>query len=68
MREHKYWTYIVASATGTLYIGMTNSLERRIGQHKAGSTKALPPNTAAIASSTGKASTTFAKQSIGKSS
>src|SRR5882757_8376067 len=37
MREHKYWTYIVASATGTLYIGMTNSLERRIGQHKVGS-------------------------------
>src|SRR5437764_953670 len=37
MREHKYWTYIVASTSGTLYIGMTNSLERRIGKHKAGS-------------------------------
>jgi putative endonuclease len=37
IREHKYWTYIVASTSGTLYIGMTNSLERRIGQHKAGS-------------------------------
>lgn len=35
-REHKYWTYIVASTTGTLYIGMTNSLERRIAEHKEG--------------------------------
>jgi len=22
--EHKYWAYIVASLSGTLYIGMTN--------------------------------------------
>jgi putative endonuclease len=35
-KEHRYWTYIVASLTGTLYIGMTNSLERRIRQHKEG--------------------------------
>jgi putative endonuclease len=36
MKEHKYWTYIVASRTGTLYIGMTNNLYVRIAQHKSG--------------------------------
>ncbi len=38
-RDHKYWIYIVASETGTLYIGMTNSLERRITEHKDGTHK-----------------------------
>ncbi len=33
---HKYWVYIVASATGTLYTGMTGDLYKRIMQHKAG--------------------------------
>jgi putative endonuclease len=33
---HKYWVYIVASLTGTLYIGMTNNIERRMNQHKNG--------------------------------
>ena len=32
--QHKYWTYIVASRTGTLYIGMTNNLYVRVAQHK----------------------------------
>ncbi|MGB8012318.1 MAG: GIY-YIG nuclease family protein [Terriglobales bacterium] len=32
----KYWVYIVASRTGTLYIGMTNNLYVRVGQHKSG--------------------------------
>src|ERR1700722_1462939 len=32
----KYWVYIVASRTGTLYIGMTNNLFVRVGQHKSG--------------------------------
>jgi len=36
MREHRYYVYIVASKTGTLYIGMTNSLDRRMLRHKAG--------------------------------
>jgi putative endonuclease len=31
-----YYVYIVASASRTLYIGVTNNLERRIWQHKAG--------------------------------
>ena len=34
--EHQYWTYIVASRTGTLYIGMTNNIYRRVMQRKAG--------------------------------
>ncbi len=33
---HKYWVYIVASVTGTLYIGMTNCVERRVAEHKSG--------------------------------
>jgi putative endonuclease len=32
MREHRYSVYIVASRTGTLYIGMTGSLDRRVLQ------------------------------------
>jgi putative endonuclease len=34
--EHKYWVYIVASLHGTLYIGITNNLERRMREHKSG--------------------------------
>ncbi|MBW8813728.1 MAG: GIY-YIG nuclease family protein [Caulobacterales bacterium] len=34
--DHAYWVYIAASrAHGTLYVGVTNSLERRIAEHKA---------------------------------
>jgi putative endonuclease len=37
MADHKkYWVYIVASRTGTLYIGMTNNLYVRVAQHKSG--------------------------------
>ena len=34
--DHKYWAYIIASRSGTLYIGMTNNLERRVWEHKSG--------------------------------
>ena len=34
--ERKYYVYIVASSSGTLYLGMTNSLLRRITEHKEG--------------------------------
>jgi putative endonuclease len=34
MDRKSYWVYIVSSSTGTLYIGMTNSIERRVWQHK----------------------------------
>ena len=30
----QYWIYILTNRSGTLYIGMTNDLERRIEQHK----------------------------------
>ena len=36
MREHRYFAYIVCSGSGTLYIGMTNSIYRRALQHKSG--------------------------------
>ena len=34
--DHKYWVYIVSSRSGTLYIGMTNNIERRMWEHKSG--------------------------------
>ncbi|HEY2860152.1 MAG TPA: GIY-YIG nuclease family protein [Terracidiphilus sp.] len=34
MRDHNYFAYIVASKSRTLYIGVTNSLVKRISQHK----------------------------------
>jgi putative endonuclease len=33
-REYRFYTYILGSISGTLYIGMTNSLRRRVWQHK----------------------------------
>jgi len=34
--EHHYFTYIVCSASGALYIGTTNSIYRRALEHKRG--------------------------------
>ena len=34
--QREYWTYIVASRTGTLYVGMTNDIVRRMFEHKSG--------------------------------
>jgi putative endonuclease len=36
VKEHVYYTYIVCSRSGTLYIGMTNSIYRRAMEHKRG--------------------------------
>lgn len=30
----KYWFYVMASLSGTLYSGMTNNIEKRVSQHK----------------------------------
>ncbi len=37
-REHHYYVYIVASRTRVLYVGMTNSIRRRVQEHKEGVT------------------------------
>ncbi len=34
MHRHDYWVYILSSASHVLYAGMTNSLERRLQEHK----------------------------------
>jgi len=36
VKDHEYFTYIVCSRSGTLYIGMTNSIYRRALEHKRG--------------------------------
>ena len=33
-REYRFFTYILGSLSGTLYIGMTNNIARRVWQHK----------------------------------
>lgn len=32
--EYTFWVYILTSQTGTLYIGITGYIDRRISQHK----------------------------------
>ncbi len=36
MRQRNYHVYIMCSLSRTLYTGVTNDLERRVGQHKEG--------------------------------
>jgi len=34
--EWKFWVYIMSSLSGTLYIGITNNIEKRVREHKEG--------------------------------
>ena len=36
MKDHEYFVYVMSSRTGTLYIGITNSIYNRSLQHKRG--------------------------------
>ncbi|MGB8062287.1 MAG: GIY-YIG nuclease family protein [Candidatus Sulfotelmatobacter sp.] len=42
MKDHEYFVYIMSSSSGTLYIGMANSIYRRALQHKAGEIEGFP--------------------------
>jgi putative endonuclease len=35
-RDYHFWVYIMAGRSRTLYTGMTDSLDRRVMQHKSG--------------------------------
>ena len=37
-RDHHYFVYVMASRTHVLYCGITNSLDRRVAEHKSGAT------------------------------
>ena len=39
IRDSNYYVYIMASSSGTLYIGVTNNLRRRVFEHKQGVVK-----------------------------
>jgi putative endonuclease len=34
MRQRYYWVYMMASRSLNLYVGVTNSLQRRVAEHK----------------------------------
>ena len=50
MHEGAYFTYILASRSHTLYIGITGDLRKRVFQHKWKNTKVSPRAITAIAS------------------
>ncbi len=34
INNHQYWVYMMASQSGTLYIGVTGHLQERVAEHK----------------------------------
>ena len=49
MGRKSYWTYILASRTRVLYIGVTNNLNRRLAEHRAGVGSRLTSRTQGLA-------------------
>jgi predicted GIY-YIG superfamily endonuclease len=66
--EYKFWVYMVASQTGTLYIGMTNNIERRVSEHKSGEFEDSRASMDATGWCTTRASMRCRRQSIGRNS
>ena len=67
VKDHEYFVYVVCSRSGTLYIGMTNSIYRRALEHKRGEIEGFAANTIAIVWSTTKPPMTFTKPSDARS-
>jgi predicted GIY-YIG superfamily endonuclease len=62
-RFYNFWIYIMASRTGTLYIGMTGFIDTRIFRHKSGEIEDSRRNISVIALFTMKNMTTCMWQS-----
>ena len=63
MRDHEYFVYIMSSRSGTLYIGMTNTIYRRACNTRPAKSRDSPASIIATAWSTTKASTTCTEPS-----
>ena len=68
MRTCESYVYIVASRSRTIYIGMTNRLQARVAEHKAGTFEGFRTITAALGSFTSSAALDPQERSSGKSS
>jgi predicted GIY-YIG superfamily endonuclease len=68
LKDHEYFAYIVCSRSGTLYIGMTNSIYRRALEHKRREISGFASRYGAIGWSITRASTMFTRRSDAKNS
>src|ERR1700691_3847127 len=66
-RDHHYFVYIVASRTHVLCCGMTDSLTRRVEEHRLSAIPGLQRGTNAIASSGTNVISTYSTPSVGRS-
>ena len=65
--DHEYSTYIVASLSGTLYIGVINNIERRMFEHPGSEFEGFASKYHCTRLCTTKASTTFERPSTARS-